>query len=301
MDAMEARHFREALRQYDQVLDGYRWSLKAREIRDERHEIEERYARELLAEVERLEHEGQLEEAIRTLEGGRDFVRRPEPRGRVDARLADLRRRRAALEQEWGRKLGRMGPEEIRQVADPLAAPALARLLGHADVAVRSAALAALLNIPGEEAVGAIFRALADADPLLRAAAANELVRRDRVPFRASIGAPKAAYPVGEPMSLEWRVENLSPAEVDLVLEESPWKRLSAAGPAGPMAFPARPDAGRRTVRLGPGEFVGGTFSEFGPALASPGRYQFSWTAAITWNGKSVLLPAASTSVERLR
>jgi tetratricopeptide (TPR) repeat protein len=301
MDAMEARNFREALRQYDLVLDGYRWSLKAREIRDERHEIEERYAKELLAKAERLEHEGQLEEAIRTIEGGRDLVRRSEPRGRVDARLADVRRRRAALEQEWGRKLARLGPEEIRQVTDPLAAPALARLLERSDVAVRSAALAALLNIPGEEAVGAIFRALADADPLIRAAAANELVRRDRVPFRAELLAPKAAYPVGEPVALEWRVVNLSPAEVELSLEEGPWKRLTATGPGGPLALPARPEVGRRTVKLGPGEFVGGTFADLGPSLAPPGRYRFSWTASIVWNGKSVLLPASPASVERLR
>ncbi|MFN3486679.1 MAG: hypothetical protein ACK44W_14520, partial [Planctomycetota bacterium] len=215
--------------------------------------------------------------------------------------LADLRRRRAALEEEWRRKLAGMSPEEIRQVADPLAAPALARLLERGEVGIRSAALAALLGIPGEEAVEAIFRALGDADPLLRAAAANELVRRDRVPFRATLGAAKAAYPVGEPVSLEWRVENLSPAEVELVLEESPWKRLSASGPAGPVALGARPEAGRRAVKLGPREFVGGTFSEFGPALAPPGRYQFSWTASITWNGKAVLLAAPPASIERLK
>jgi hypothetical protein len=103
----------------------------------------------------------------------------------------------------------------------------------------------------------------------------------------------------GAAAALEWRVTNLSAAEVELVLEEPAAKRLKAAGPSGPVSLPAPPATGRRSVRLGPGEHVGGTFAELPDRLAAPGRYQVAWAAAISWNGKPVALPAAPLPFER--
>jgi tetratricopeptide (TPR) repeat protein len=300
MDAMEARNFGEALRQYDAVIDGYRWSLKAREIRDERFDVEERYAKELLGTAERLEGEGQLTEAIRSLEDGRGPLRRAENRGKMDDRLAQLRVRRADKEKEWTRKLSTMDPAKIPQeAADPLAVPALTRLLGHADVPVRAAAVQALRSIRGEEAVGALLQALADPDPGLRAEASAELVGRGKTPFRASLAAGRPAYALGESIVLEWRLANLSPAEVELTLEEAPSQRLEVRGPDGKPCDVPRPKVGPRSVRLGPGEFVGGAFPEMKAATAAPGRYQFSWAASVTWNARSIELRAPPVSVTR--
>jgi len=289
MDARDARNYGEVLRHYDSILDAYRWSLKAREIRDERYEVEERYTKELLGNADRLEHEGQLTEAIRSLDEGRGPVRRAENQGKLDRRLADLRDQRAKKEKEWTGRLATMDPAIIpREAADPLAVPALTRLLSNSSVPVRAAAVQALRAIRGEEAVGALLQALGDADAAVRADAAAELVSRGKTPFRASIAPGRASYGLGEPIVVEWRLVNLSPAEVELILEEAPSRRLDVRGPEGKPVEVPHPDVGPRSVRLGPGEFVGGAFPEMKAATAAPGRYQFSWAVSVTWPPRSV-------------
>jgi hypothetical protein len=97
---------------------------------------------------------------------------------------------------------------------------------------------------------------------------------------------------------LEWRVANLSPAELELVIEEPPAKRLALSGPKGTVPLPA-PAGSRRAVKLGPGEFVGGTFPDAEEKLGPPGRYRLEWSIGVLWSGRSLSLPAPPVDVER--
>ena len=65
------------------------------------------------------------------------------------------------------------------------------------------------------------------------------------------------------------------------------------------MGLPAAESGGRRKVRLGPGEFVGGSFADLTLRFASPGRYQVVWAAALSWNDKPFTIPAAPLAVDR--
>jgi len=61
----------------------------------------------------------------------------------------------------------------------------------------------------------------------------------------------------------------------------------------------AAPAGARRAVRLGPGEFVGGSFPEAEGKMGAPGSYRLDWAVAVTWNGRALTLPAAALSIER--
>jgi len=91
---------------------------------------------------------------------------------------------------------------------------------------------------------------------------------------------------------------NLSPAEVELALEEPPAQRLKMTGPNGTVPY-TLPGGGRRIVRLGPGEFVGGTFPKITLAMAVAGRYTLNWASPVSWNGRSVVLAAPQLFIDR--
>ncbi len=298
-DAVSAQGYRDALRLCDSVLERYRWSLKARELRDDRDDYEQRHLDAEQGRSADLEKRGQLPEAIAVLIEAHTLLRSEKRRGLISERLAGLRRKQKAAEDEWRAKLAKMDPKEVGLIRDPLAVPALVWLLGTDKVIGRFAAAAALGQIEGEGAVGGLIRALADADPSIQQEAAGHLVRRGRTPFSAALLGPRAPVAKGEAQPVEWRVTNLSPAEVELVLEEPPAKRLKAAGPGGAVALPAAEGGGRRKVRLGPGEFVGGGFADLTLRFGAPGRYQVVWAAALSWNDKPFTIPAAALAVDR--
>ena len=299
--AVKAENYREALRLYDMLIDGYRWSVKAREERDLREKFERDFADQQLKEVKRLEDDGQLSDAIDALTEAREMFRSSDLKGKTQERLRELNSKRGDAEREWSQTLKGMDAKEIAssaKVRTPLAVPALGRLLGHENVEMRKAALQALGDIPGESAVAAILPALADREPAVASAAVKRLVDKKRAPLRAILLSAQPRVGPGEAMSVEWRVVNLSPAEVELTLEDSPSKRLHAAGPHGAMEF-ATNGAGRRSVRLGPGEFVGGGFPDLAARAKLPGRYQLTWSMPVTWSGEPVTLTAAPLSVDR--
>ena len=297
LDAAETRDRRQVLRLYDTVLDAYRWSIKAREIQPQREKVETDYVAEMTARAEDLDRNGRLPESIALLETAlRDL--RPGPRyDATEKRLASYHQRRVEAERQFSTQIKSMEAPQIAAVRDPLAVPALRDVLGRSDAPARAAAVAALGQIPGETAVAALLRALADPDPAVAADAAAHLMRRDRVPFQARL-VSRPAYPAGEPTALEWRIENLSPAELELSVEEPAAKRLSVKGPRGPVEVSGTA-AGRRVVRLGPGEFVGGVFPDAESKIREAGRYQIDWSAAISWNGRPVVLTAAPVAIDR--
>jgi tetratricopeptide (TPR) repeat protein len=298
-DALAAKNYREALRLYDSVIDRYRWSLKTREIRPDREEDEVRFANAELAAVAELEKKGQLPEAIAALQDARTYIRTKEMNGNTQERLADLHRKQSVAQKEWTAKLARKEPKEIGVVNDPLAVPALVGLLSSDKPLVRLAAVTALGSIESESAVTGLIRALADPEPSITLNAAACLVNKGRSPLQASLVAPRDPIAAGEDRPVEWRVTNLSPADVELVLEEAPVQRLKMTGPNGPLAPAGAASAGKRIVRLGPGEFVGGPFPELTLKMSVAGRYTLAWAAAVTWNGKSVSLTAPQIFIDR--
>ena len=183
-------------------------------------------------------------------------------------------------------------------VTDALAVPALVGLLGHEKPLTRLAAVTALGSIEGEGSVNGLIMALADPEASITQAAAAHLVEKKRTPLQATLVPPREPVVAGAALAVEWRVTNLSPAEVELALEEAPAQRLKMTGPNGPVAY-SHPGGGRRVVRLGPGEFVGGAFPKITLAMPVAGRYTLSWAAPVSWNGRSVVLSAQQLFIDR--
>jgi hypothetical protein len=177
--------------------------------------------------------------------------------------------------------------------------PALVGLLGNDLPNIRLAAVMALGGIDSEGSVTGLIRALADAQPSITQQAAAFLVKKVRSPLQASLVGPRDPVVAGASLAVEWRVTNLAPADVELVLEEPPAQRLKMSGPIGPVNYAYSSTSGKRVVRLGPGEFVGGAFPALTLKMADQGRYTASWAAAVTWNGKSVVLPAQAIFIDR--
>src|SRR6185436_3312451 len=171
-------------------------------------------------------------------------------------------------------------------------------LLSDEKSLVRLAAVTALGSIDSEVAVTGLIRALADPEPSISQNAAACLVNKGRTPLQASLVGPRDPLAAGEVRPVEWRVTNLSPAEVELMIDEPPMQRLKLTGPGGPVPTPAAA-GGKRLARLGPGEFVGGAFPDLALKLAVAGRYTVNWSTAVTWNGKQVPLTAAPIFIDR--
>jgi len=299
VEAISNQRWREALQLQDTVIGPFRWSVKARELRPERSHVEGKFMSGTEQAVEEFVRKGQLPEAVAALESALPLLDPGELRGRTSKRLVDLRTRRAQAEDEWNLRLGSMSPADVARVADPLAVPALGNLLGHADPERRHAAVRALSAIPGDPPLAALVRALGDADPRVSGDAGATLVDRGRAPFQASLHAGRPRYGLAEPVVVEWRIANLSSATLDLTLQEPAGRRLRVTRSAETIEVPAAA-AGPRTIRLGPNEFVGGSFPGLPAKLAPPGRYQVAWGAEVTWSGKTFPLNAASIAVERL-
>ncbi len=297
-DAQENRNLREVLRLYDSVLDRYRYSLITRELRPYREDEEARFVREEMDRVADFEKRGQLPEAIAELDGVIPLVRVDAAKGLIVNRRAELLRKRADAEREWTARLSKMQPKEIGVVADAMAVPALQGLLASASPALRLAAVSALGGIDGESSVSGLIQALRDPDDSVTQAAAAYLVKKKRTPFQATLLGPRDPVVAGASLPVEWRVTNLSPAVVELVLEEAPAQRFKLSGPNGQVPY-TLVGGGKRIVRLGPGEFVGGSFPELTLKMAVAGRYTATWSAALSWNEMSVLLPAQSIYIDR--
>ncbi|HLH27848.1 MAG TPA: HEAT repeat domain-containing protein, partial [Acidimicrobiales bacterium] len=299
-DAVETRNYREVLRLYDSVVDRYRYSLKARELRPDRDDYETRFVNAELARVGDLEKKGQLPEAIAALEDARTLIRTRELSGSTIERLADLRRKRLEAEAEWTAKLARKDPREIAGITDPLAVPALVGLLRPEKAPlVRQAAVTALGSIESEGSVTGLILALRDPEAAISQEAAAHLVKKGRSPLQAKLLGPVDPVREGVGLPVEWRVTNLSPADVELVLEEAPASRLRMTGPAAVPPLPYPTAGSRRVLRLGPGEHVGGTFADLTLRMPVAGRYTVNWAAAVSWNGKSVSLPASPIFIDR--
>lgn len=314
LDARESKRFPEALRIYDLLLEGHPWSLVAREIRPEREQIEDRFVQ---AELERSGAQaagGRLAEAIAGLEKALPHVRSADRRGRIQARIVELRKQAAGVEEEWRRRIAALGPAEIEKVSDPMAVAALERCLTLESPAVRRAALKALGEIEGPHADEALLRALGHVDPAVKEEAAAHLARRHREdpatqafgtdpirwqewwgrresrpgrpPLQAALRASRQSFGPGEPVLVEWRIANLGAAETEFVLDEDPSTQLRVQGPGGTAAPLASPGAApRRPVRLGPGQFLGGTF-DLSAAMNAPGRYTLSWAVGLHWQNR---------------
>jgi tetratricopeptide (TPR) repeat protein len=298
----QAKDLREVLRLYDSVIDRYRYSLISRELRPDREDEESRFVKQEMDSAAEFEKKGQLPEAIAALDGTIPLLKMETHLGLVINRRAELLVKRGKAEQEWSARLARMEPKEIGLVSDALAVPALAGLVSGKHRSekplVRQAAVSALGGIEGEASVSGLISALRDGEPAVRLEAAAHLVKKKRAPLQASLVGPREPVVAGAALGVEWRVTNLSPAEVDLALEEAPTQRFKLTGPNGPIAY-SLAGGERRVVRLGPGEFVGGSFPDLTLNMPVPGRYTATWAAAVTWNNLQIVLPAPTLFIDR--
>ncbi len=330
LDAREARRHAVALRLYDRVLEPYPLSLVAREIRPERDQVEARCEEAALARAAEASASGALEEAIDGLSEAAGLARDDDRKGRLQARLVELRERRRKAEEEWIRRTASMGPAEIEKIRDPMAVRALEGCLTSPKAAVPRAAVMALGEITGGRADEALIKALGHSDGAVVAAAADCLGRRHRhdpathgfgadqikwdqwwrrresrpgrPPLQAALGTSRKTLGPGEPAAVEWRIANIGPGEAEFAIEEAPALGLAITGPGGaPVAAPApQGSAARRTIRLGSGEYVGGSF-DLTDSTGAPGQYRVDWSAALLWQGRPVRVPASYIVIERTR
>ncbi len=320
LEARDHRRWAEALRYYAAVVDGWPWSLTARELRPERDQVEERLAEGELARASEPGLRDRLHAAIGGLEEARDLLRRGDLKGKVMARLLELRQRLRAEEDGWRERAGKMAAAEIAGIRDPLALAALEEMLAGGPPERRRAAVDALGGIEGDRGLEALIPALGDLDPGVVSRAGAHLSRRtgqdfgsDRLkwdewwrkterrpgkpPLQASLRAERRSFGAGQAVPVEWRIGNFGTAEVEIRLDGPPGRGLQVTGPGGPVAFSAAAGEGR-TLRIAPGEFVGGTI-DLTPALAAPGAYQLRWKVGLAWGGKPVEIEAAPLPLER--
>jgi hypothetical protein len=315
-DATLEKKYGAILDLYDLVGVEYAWSFAARDVRPRREHIERLYVQEELKKVAALE----LPEAEETLREALLHARLDEHVTRLTAEIEKLRLRRTSGEDGWRRRLADADPREIAEVrGDPLAVPALETLLVRNEAGTRLAAVKALGGVQGRGATKALIKALGDADSRVCADAAEWLKRRTgqdfgtdplkwdrwwadadrragRPPLQAIIVSPSQKLGPKDPAAVGWQISNFSAGEVSFVLEESP--RLQVTGPSGPIPLPAAETRGRRSFRLGPGEFIGGTFT-LGDATQAAGTYRMTWSSAVTWSGKKSTVEAVPLTLER--
>jgi Flp pilus assembly protein TadD len=323
LNASVDKRYREALLLYDRVVQEWSWSLVAHQLRPDRAAIEGRFVAEELERAKTLEGRGQLADAQKTLEDALELSRADENPAALQAAVERVRKRRQEEEAKWDRELKGKTPEQVGQVREPLAVPALEKLLGGGAAPEARAALAALGAIEGEAATLAIIRALPDPD-LAKDAAAQLAARtkqdfgNDRLrweawwirsrrpggklpPLQAALVAPRTAFAAGEAAVIEWRVVNLGSAEAVFELEADPARRIRVVSTAAEAAAPAEVPKEAppvRTVRLAPGEFMGGT-TDLSSRLDKPGRRRVLWAAPLRVDGKPASLEALPLVVDR--
>ena len=211
----------------------------------------------------------------------------------------------------------------IAEISHPLALPALGECLKDDAPLVRKATIAALRNVADEAALELLNRAFAtDTDASLRAEANAALSARtgqkfdtplqweawlrkravaaspSRVPpLQAALLAPATRAEIGKPLVVSWQIVNVGPSTVEFSLPADFGPVFEGSGPAGVIAMKTPPASGEvRSVRLRPGEFLGGTadLSALCRGLDAPGTARIAWSGAVRWNGGA---PAAVKSL----
>ena len=295
----DERYF-DALKLHDSVLDAYAWSLVARELRPERELVEDSFIKQELESTRYLGELGRLTEAVESLNVALSVTQRGENREKLSGELKRVEIRLKAEEARWEKELKDAPAGVLAQVFDPLAVPALGRILNN-DTAKpdrRKAAARALGAIGGDPAVEALKMALNNSTVGEEAKA--HLSQLGRPPLQALLIHATPPGAEGRATLVDWRVTNQGPGLVSFTLDEPVGHRLAvtAADDKPPDAAPAI--ATIRTVRLGPGEQLGGTF-DLSHKMDKPGKYRVHWTLAISWSGRPAVLTATSLAIERLK
>jgi tetratricopeptide (TPR) repeat protein len=325
----------ELLRLYNRFLDDYGWSLSASGAEAERDEVENAWIETALLSPEKVDglEEPRLLAAKSQTESVRDLARQPASKERAAAVLELIGKRVAGagdrlLRQEtaWAEAGTPEALAEIERLTDPLALRAAQQAASHGNPAVRRAGVVALAGQPSIEALGALVkRFAAEGDPAVRglvresmrrrtgkdagddAGKWQEHYRRALAEEKPGVVPPLNAYltrvsevAAGEPLLLEWRLENFGTSTVSFQMVQ----RLDAASdPARPLVVgPIPGGAETRRVELRPGEYIGGRFDARAivEGLGGPATtYSFVWTARVQWAGAAEY-PVESVEVKVL-
>jgi tetratricopeptide (TPR) repeat protein len=324
----------ELLRLYNGFLDDYGWCLSAPDAKKERNEVEDAWVEASLMSPEKVDglEERQLLAAAEQTRLVRDLARQDASKsragsvlGRIEGRVTGAGDRFAKEAAAWAAAGTAQDLARIAALVDPLALRAAQQSAGHGNVAVRRAAVAALGGQPSVEAFGTLVkRFAAEGDPGVRSLVREEMKRRTgkdagedadkwQEQYRRALAEQKPGLipPLnaslvrvsevveGQPLVLEWRLENFGTSPVAFHLAP----RLEVvADPARPLkvdALPGGPEA--RRIELRAGEFLGGRFDarKVVEGLGGPGvTYTFVWTARVQWGSAAAEVPVESVGLK---
>lgn len=308
---IEQGDYVEVVRLYNDVSDRAAWSFVARDSLRERDHAERRMVERQFPLAEKLDGEGRIPEAIQAVDGAHSVARLGDTKRRAQELRQRFEEHQRRVEQGYRERAAAIAvaadasPEalqQFRELVHPLAVPALRWLAGEAKPPVRKAVLSTLAEIGNDAALLTVILLMGlDAPGGEIAAQAAELLRgklkvdagtsaadweavvlsRTPRPLQGLASAVDGADP-----AVEWRLVNVGsePVEFSLPQEFGPEFRVTDATGQTLRARPgARGEA--RTLRLRPGEFVGGRANvrELAEGSDLPGRYRVEWTARVSW------------------
>jgi len=331
IDLLQKNDVRSVLLKYGEFLDAHPWSLAAIDTRHERDDLERRYVEQTLPKAPVPPE--RLPESLAAAEEVRSFVRRKGARERAENVVRELREQVSRLRSQFVREADALAAEgsvaaleRIAGMTDPLASEAVERLTWHESPKVRRAAIRALGGNGAGPALGALVARLA-IDPdlsvrtrsheLLVKAAGEDLgaeptkwmewLRRQNAqsapgrvpPLQAVLSTGNLRVRRGEPVVLQWRLENFGSIAVDIEFS-SRWT-VTEPVRADLLGMEDSSSEDYRRLRLAPGEFLGGAV-ELRDRLAErvPGSVAVvAWSARVRWNdAPEIAIDAVPVAIE---
>lgn len=271
---------------YNKFLDQYRWTLVHSEAKEERNVLEDRLGEEVLPQAMKLDSEGQIPAALRTIDdvlkvarSEATVLKAKELREKVDGHRREVEEKNLGEARKIAKaaKDGDLGQlEKVKAMNHPLALPALRLLLADPLPAVRKAAVGALAEVGSDETILALVEALAmewgnaemrgEIESRLRRAAKADHGPRPQdweawLVRRREGREVQGVLADGGSGEVEWRIVNWGPTDRKLDLPFGPnFKAVTAAGKDLKISASFEAPAVRRGTKatLKPGQFVGG-------------------------------------------
>ncbi len=317
---VEQRDYAGVLKLYNRVADRAAWSFVATDARTERDEHERRYAGAEFPRVEKLDQEERIPEAVAGLDALLELARLEDVRGKAtELRRQFLEHRtkvehafldRAAKAARGVREGNPAALDDLKGLAHPLALPALRMLAEDSLPAVKVAAIRTLgelgsnpallaivesmsLEAPGSEAwkeaeAQLKLRTKADPGPRPHDWEALLLGRGHRT-IQAVVSAPAPVAGLEDRVAVEWRLLNVGREAVEVVLpaDFAPVFTVKDSNGTVLKGSPLAAKSPARSLKLGPGEFVGGSLplKSVAEGAGLPGKYLVRWTGKLGWPG----------------
>lgn len=302
------------LRRYNEWLDGYGWSLSVAEVQRERNKLEEAYIDDSLPTLP-VGNDNLLEALAKT----RDIlslVRQKAIKDRVEDVRSKLSRQAGELGNRYIQDAATLAaaptPAALTQIegmTHPLALDALRQIGASPNVDVRKAVVRALGANGSYSALMAITERLAtDSDSTVKELSLAQLREKTREdfgtsanawsewlrkrlaqtapgqvpPLNAIIVAAKSQTNAGEPIIVEWRLENIGATMLEFTFTPE-FEATDTAGKRLPLK--PVPAGSPRRAQLRPGEFIGGRTDLRDLGLDGSFEALVACVAKVNWGG----------------